>query len=320
MMNVQVMRYLVDRIVQGEMPDEVHQAVQRWQGTAPVHVRSSANHLFRFERQGKAYFLRLAHEQERSYLYIQAELDFVLHCAHTGLRVARPVLSANGTYIETVRLDTAVYHAVVFEGLQGSQYDSDDDLSEATYRAWGQGLARLHQASTSFPNHPIRGIWQETIQTLLKILPSEESKLAEVLQSGLAWLNTLPGEDYGLIHGDFELDNLVWEGEQLQALDFDAATYSWYGVDIAITLQEISMHDTPQTAWFLEGYAAVRSLPDRLRENVSRFWDLLLAVKMGRLLLAYANVYEQDCPKWLAEMRSRHEHWLASKRLLLKWD
>jgi Ser/Thr protein kinase RdoA (MazF antagonist) len=68
----------------------------------------------------------------------------------------------------------------------------------------------------------------------------------------------LPTDDhsYGLIHGDFELDSLIWDGERAQALDFDAAVYAWYAADIAIALQDVwaeaGAKRARRLAWFTE--------------------------------------------------------------------
>lgn len=324
MMNVQIMRHIVDPLVAGETPAVVQRAVERWRGEALVYVRSSANHIFRFTRDGQPYYLRLAHEQERNRPYIQAELDFVRHCADVGLVVARPVLSEAGMYVEEINSPEGRYYGVAFEGLQGTQYESDD-LNETRYRAWGKALADLHLASTTFPAHPVRATWQEEIHALLKTVPQEEKVLIHILESGVAWLDTLSVQDFGLIHGDFELDNLVWAGEQVQILDFDAAAYTWYAVDIAIALQDVYFsRDAAQEDrlnWFFAGYTAVYPLAEAMHKNVCRFLDLLLAVKIARLLHAYTTTYTDIAyPDWLAAMQKRHQNWLMTRRTWLKWD
>ena len=320
MMNVQTMRHLVDRLAMGEMPDEVETAVRRWHGKSLSYVRSSANHIFKFLQDGQIVYLRLAHERERGKAVIEAELDFILHCSAHGLAVARPVLSTSGTYIEEIVSQGELYYAVVFEGLPGAQYEIED-LDESMYRVWGNALGRLHQASRSFPPHPARLTWQDEIQSLLTTLPPEEHTLAQVLESGLIWLKDLPGQEVGFIHGDFELDNLVWDGERVQILDFDAGTYTCYAADIAIALQDLYVDGTidhrQELEWFLNGYADVCPPPSNIRENIFRFLELLLAAKIAGLLRSYATTTDDDLPAWLANMRNRHQSWFRSKRALL---
>ena len=332
MMDLQIMRHIVDEVEQGALPDVAQAAVMRWYGHREArslsYVRSSANHLFRFLYEGHPRFLRLAHEAERRPSAIEAELDFVQHVAGIGLAVARPLESANGRLIENVQGKGQRYWAVVFEGLHGSQLELDQ-LDEAMYRAWGRALALVHCASQTFPVHPARPDWHNELRTVLCTLPAEETELARILASGVEWLDTLALQDtdYGLIHGDFELDNLIWNGGEVQALDFDDASYAWYAVDFAAALEDVWMASDMSRAereqrimWFAEGYAVLRPLPDGLLEAISRLLTLVLALKAARVLRAYATTSDDTCPAWLATMRTRHQQWLAAKRTALIWE
>lgn len=333
MMNVQLMRRIVDDVERGALPEAVAMAAERWSGqqgvSSLVYVRSSANHLFRLQLEGRPHFLRLSHAEEADSAGIAAELDFVRLVADSGLAVALPAPSKSGKLIEEVSCEGQRYYAVVFEGLLGNELDVDD-LDEARFRAWGSALGVVHCASQTFPRRPARPRWIDLARAARDSLPPSENELARIITSGLEWLESLalPEQDYGLIHGDFELDNLIWEGQRVQALDFDDAAYAWYGLDIAVTLHDVwSASDGSDTAgarcderfqWFAEGYRAVRPLPGGLPERMPRLLNLLLAVKMARLLRAYATTNDENCPEWLTQMRTRHESWLAVRRAVLR--
>jgi Ser/Thr protein kinase RdoA (MazF antagonist) len=137
MMNIQIMRYVVDVLQSGATPQVAQTATAHWNGRSLNYVRSSANHIFRFSQDNQPRYLRLAHSTERSHDAIQAELDFVLHAANSGLSVARPIPSANGAFIEVVHEDDQAYFAVVFEALQGTQFEADD-LDQPMLHAWGR--------------------------------------------------------------------------------------------------------------------------------------------------------------------------------------
>lgn len=337
MMDVQRMRRIVDDVEAGPQPYAAKKAAARWlgpdSGVPLVYARSSANHLFRFQLGEQPYFLRLAHDEERQVAAIAAELDFVRHVAGAGLAVAIPIESTtHRLLIEQVRCGGWRYNAVVFEGLRGRELDVDD-LDETRYRAWGRALALVHHASRTFPPHPARPTWRDQTLAAMRALPPEETEVARVITSGLRWLESLDltEQEYGLLHGDFELDNIIWDGNRPQALDFDDATYGWYGLDIAIALQDVweagedgdgasqAERDRRYT-WFAEGYAALRPLPSGLPEALPRLRTLLLAVKMARLLRAYATTTEGEQPAWLSQMRTRHQGWLAARRAQLMWE
>jgi Ser/Thr protein kinase RdoA (MazF antagonist) len=329
MMDVQRMRHMVDEVEQGALPEVVQAAARRWCGPGEVsslrYVRSSANHLFRFLQDGQPRYLRLAHAAERHPSAIAAELDFVHHVAHTGLTVARPMASAHGRLIEDVSGQGQQYWAVVFAGLHGREFECDE-LDEGGYRAWGRALALVHRASQTFPPHPARPDWRDELRAALRTLPAEETAVAQMLASGLRWLDALAlqDQDYGLLHGDFELDNLLWDGEQVQALDFDEAVYAWYLVDFAAALQDVwlagdtrGVTSKERITWFTQGYATLRPLPDGLWEAMPRLLTLVLALKVARLLRAYATTSDGGSPAWLAQMRTAHHQWLQAKRAVL---
>lgn len=332
MMDVQIMRHVVDEVEQGTVPAVAQEAAQRWCGQerkgcadALVYVRSSANHVFRFLQEGKPRFLRLAHETECRRPAIEAELDFIQHVAGAGLPAARPLPSVRGALIEEVIGKGQRYYAVVFAGLPGRHLELDE-LDEVRFRAWGRALALLHNASQKFSPHPARPRWRDEIRDALRTLPPDETSVARVMTLGLAWLDSLApaSREYGLLHGDFELDNLVWDGEQAQVLDFDGASYGWYAVDVAAALQDVWLGESAEreqrVTWFTEGYAALRPLPSGLLQAMPRLLALLQALKIAQVRRAYATTTDEDSPAWLAEMRTRHHHWLSVRRAALVWE
>ena len=141
MIDVQRMRQIVDDVEQGVAPGVAQAAVRGWSAPGAEeaaigslhYVRSSANHIFRFRHEGRLCYLRLAHAAEREPSALAAELDFVRHVAQAGVAVALPIASTKGRLIEEVVSQGQRYWAVVFEGLQGQQFECEE-LDEAGYR------------------------------------------------------------------------------------------------------------------------------------------------------------------------------------------
>jgi len=319
MMGVRTMRHVVDEVHAGRTPEAAAAAAARWNGGSLTWVRSSANHVFRLSRPDQEWYLRLAPASERRRDAIEAELDFVRHCAEAGVAVARPVPSAGGALVEEVLSGSAGCCAVVFEALWGRQVDWDA-LDEPMARAWGRALARLHRASETFPAAG-RPAWADEARAALASVPTNEGGIVAELESGLAWLGTMPTGESGLLHGDFELDNLVWDGARCQACDFDSCVYGPYALDIAIALQDVwegrgAARDRCLD-WFFAGYGEVRPVPDDSRAMLPRLVRLLSVVKVAGLLGAYAGVDRDGAPDWLTAMRARHERWLGSRRAAL---
>jgi Ser/Thr protein kinase RdoA (MazF antagonist) len=327
MMDVQVMRAVVDVLESDALPVAVSKAVTRWDGVDLRYVRSSANHVFRFSRADDICFLRLTPTTERSREAIQAELEFVEHVARDGVLVAHPLTSRSGALIEEIGGVGRRYYAVAFAGLQGQQPEADE-MHEAMYRAWGQTLARIHQASQSSPPHAARPVWREQAQGARDRLPSEEEAIAHALDTGLVWYDTLPAlsDTYGLLHGDCEADNLVWREGQWQVLDFESAAYGPYALDIVVALEDVLVGEDEawvgeRLNWFGAGYDEVRPLPTPLWDTAHRWLTLLTAMKAACLIQSYASTPASDesQPAWLTTMRERHLRWLATKRATLSW-
>lgn len=323
------MRRIVDVVTSGALPGPAQGAARRWHGASLAHVRSSMNHIFRLrlpdERIG---YLRLTPVAYRRPDALAAEMTFIEQVATAGVAVARPIRSVTGAYIETIDDAPQGYHAAVFEALAGRQFTLED-MDEMQFRAWGRTLAHLHQASQALQSPLGRPSWESDVRAARASLPAGESAAASILDATLAWLRAHPahGEEYGLIHGDAELDNIIWDGERPQLLDFDSSVYAPYGLDIAIALQDVwraagDMRDD-RIAWFSAGYSEIRPLPANLREEAPQMQRALVAFKIARLLHAYApgglaSPADTPEPMWLETLRARHRQWLADQHLALR--
>lgn len=80
---------------------------------------------------------------------------------------------------------------------------------------------------------------------------------------------------YGLIHYDFQLDNIFYEenNRAFSVIDFDDAVYSWYAHDIVTALDDFLGDDMMnldhyQVKSFLKGYCSVIPLSN---EDINPF-------------------------------------------------
>jgi len=320
MMNVQRMRRIVDVVQTNAIPHIVQIAAACWQIDGLTYFRSSANHLFRGMIGNNPVFLRLAHEQDRSESAIRAELDLIAYLKTAKIPVVTALQSVNSLFVERVKYENETYFAVAFQQLHGEQFESEA-LTLNMYTALGHTLARLHEATSIISFSIDRPTWYVEIERLLMTLPSSEAQIANVLQTGLRWLNSIPAHDTSLIHGDFELDNLVFDGDMIYVLDFDDSVYAPEIVDIAIALGDVwsdaSMESQESIQLFLKAYGDVRSLPNDLEKNTPFVLNLVSAIKMARLLHAYHDFEKADAPEWALQLHEYHENWLAKKRALL---
>ncbi len=326
MMSVELLRPLVEAMLLGPLPLPVVDAVHRWGGQLDTvtHIRSSSNHLFRFAQADQWRFLRLTPVEKRPKEQIIGELTFIHYLADQGLLVAKPLPSLTNQLIETIEWEEHSYYAVVFTALRGQQWTEPHQLPLAVIHAWGSTLAQFHRASQALAAQVTlcRPSWQDAFLEAREWLPVAEKVAHYELASVYEWLSSLPTNraNYGLIHRDLELDNLLWDGQRFQVLDFDDALYHWYAADIAAALDELWLDPRrmpPQ--WFdhfLQGYAAILGDVEISPEALHQFLRCIRILDFAQVLHAYhATPKGADAP-WLANMRKHSTRWLRARRKL----
>src|SRR3954453_12311802 len=129
----------------------------------------------------------------------------------------------------------------MFEALEGTQFERDE-LDDEGFQAWGAALGQLHATIRRYPGSVsnARSTMQDHLVQARNLLPEDAPVVREELHRLQSSLDTLPVDQdtYGLIHFDFELDNLIWQGRTAQMLDFDDCTRGWYVADIAFALRD----------------------------------------------------------------------------------
>ncbi|WP_026011232.1 phosphotransferase [Paenibacillus sp. OSY-SE] len=145
MMKLSTMKKIVATLNENWQSPLGEKTMERWEHDpgSLYYVRSSANSVFSFTRQGVRRYLRFNDECERIRASIEAEMDVLLYLREQSIRAGQPVKSRNGRYVEEVPTQWGTFHATVFEAVEGNQID-DEQLTEEQFVAWGRGLGRLH--------------------------------------------------------------------------------------------------------------------------------------------------------------------------------
>src|SRR5579883_1693918 len=233
--------------------------------------RASNNFVYIFSNGGKHCFLRFTESTEQTRAAIEAEMALLNFLDSRGMPVATPIASKNGRYVETVETDLGTFHAVVFEQLQGQEREIDE-LNPEQFERWGATLGRLHALMHLYqdPEVSARRTWKDHLSLIRNYVPQDESRVqaeSDYLSSFLAAL-PVTATNYGLIHGDFELDNLRWQDEVIAMFDFDDCSSSWYITDVAFALRDlfetgVSLHN-PSFQAFIRGYSKHNPLDEEL--------------------------------------------------------
>ncbi|GAB7190030.1 phosphotransferase enzyme family protein [Kineococcus sp. NUM-3379] len=279
--------------------------------------RSSAGHVFVLpEREGRprAYLrLRPAERVGAGRVHAVAALTRGLH--GRGVPVAPPLPSRGGNLVETVATDLGVVHVTCVEAAPGEQLDAGG-ISPAQAHAWGAALATVHREAAGVVVELPRALAAElphagdrlpAAVTSLRTDPPAAAAAREVA-AALAALPRDPGR-YGVVHGDFEPDNLAWVGDSPTSFDYDEAALSWYVADVAHAARDLVSRAQPTAEHrerydaLLAGYLSVRPEAARHLATLPLFARAHAAVGLAQLrdLLAAAAPPEPDV---LPELRS----------------
>lgn len=233
-----------------------------------------------------------------------------------GYPTVAPIPSNNGNLIETIcTANHGRYYGVVFEKAKGV-YLSLDGMSDQQLKNWGSSLASMHILSESYPfGAAKRGNWQDALKFVSSVLqrhPCEKSAQHELQQIHLQ-LSKLPAdaEHIGLIHYDFETDNIFYDEEESRfyAIDFDDAMIHWYAMDIASAITDLVEQNDANAQHkiegFLAGYRSIRPLNEswvQLFPLFQRFSDLYV---FARLLRSVEDMDIQRSPEWAIELKDK---------------
>lgn len=270
--------------------------------------RSSASHVFVLpDPRGKRY-LRFVPDAYRSAGAVEPVSVLMHRLAAGGAPVVSPVPTETGSLTATVPTALGTMHAMVVEAAAGHEFDAED-LTDDLAREWGRTLAVVHDGAAGV-DVDLPDAFAELAEIPDRF--AEDPALVKAAALLADRLARLPRDRprFGMVHGDFELDNLAWDAGRATAFDFDEAAQSWYAADIAYALRDLTGPDgEPDPARrhlvhaFLAGYRGMRALDDSDLGNLRLFAGAHAACSAVRIARALDSS-GADEPEWRAELRA----------------
>lgn len=217
------------------------------------------------------------------------------------------------------------YYASVFKCVPGTQL-TNTDFSNNIIFSYGKALGRLHHLSNQHSTNKSKR-WSysdvlDWVEDVLRRFPEDAATLMEVeiLRNYFA---SIPKSEknYGLVHYDFEFDNVFYDEEtkSCNVIDFDDAMYHWYAMDIVQALDSLQ-ENIPSELFhqkkecLMDGYLT--------EYDVSNDLDgLLLACKRFAKVYKYARILRSieekwaNEPDWLTTLRAKLESTLKDLNL-----
>lgn len=315
--------------------DLAREALRHWAYDADTldgylgRFRISANAVYPFAQGGKTCFLRLAPVSEKREQNLLGELEFIRYLNAQGYPAAAPIPADNGADLIRLRTLWGDYFASAFQGAQGKRLD-ETPLSAEILAAYGRGLGRLHALSAAYLPETPKWSCKEALswaeETLARYgAPDGLLKAAATLKGALGRLPQTP-ENYGLVHYDFEYDNVFYDeqAKNCPVIDFEDGMYHWYALDVEQALgaleedaDELGLGDFPAAeAAFLRGYRSERPYTEEMaavRPLMRQFVGLYGCAKLMR---ASAEPVENE-PQWMTELRGKLSGAIARKTELV---
>ena len=275
-------------------------ALARWgvRDCEPEIVKYRENAVFRVAAaDGRDAVLRVHRHGYHSDAALRSELAWLAALHADGIAVPAAIPSAAGEPFEIVQgagvpeprqVDMLTWMpgipiGTLEEGLNPAIVDV-----HAVFAGVGRLCARLHNQTeawtlpTGFTRHawdreglvgpePLWGRFWEAA-----VLGTKERRLIERARASVRDALTAYGRSprrYGLIHADFNLDNMLLDGERVIPLDFDDCGFGWHLFDLATVWTIYHGSDLAEAirAGVVEGYRRERDLPDEELEHLPLF-------------------------------------------------
>lgn len=293
------------------------------------YFRISSNAIYPFRQDGQLQFLRFSPVEEKTYKQLEGEVQLLNHLDASASHIPAIIPSKNGRAIEYLDTPFGCYYAMVFRGIVSHNGCSmeETDLNEEIVYELGCILATIHKKTNTLtqetcfrPSIDDQLLWIK--DTLIQY--GGDSKLVTLTDNLILSIKEYPRHkaSYGLLHYDFELDNLIMDKDtnNIYTIDFDDACYGWYTLDVSIAIDNIyeesnfSDYSLVESA-FLNGYQSVYPLHPLEGDHLKKLVAFQTLYQYTRNLRSTNEKWDNE-PEWMTHLRSKIN--LVQKKLLDK--
>lgn len=276
--------------------------------------RISANAVYPFFCSGELCFLRLAPAEEKDFHDIQGEIEFIQHLRACGYPAMEPIPAKNGTYCLSLDTPWGRYYACAFRRVSGKPME-EVEMNDTVLYEYGAALGRLHSLSQSFTPSVRKSSYREALEVMRREFAAGDvpESVRRELTAVSNLLNSLPRtEDYfGLVHYDFEPDNVFWnvKNHQCSVIDFDDGMYHWFTLDVEQVfdcLTEFFEGDALQKAkeQFLKGYRTQHAFTEEMEMSMPLMRRFINLYSYARLRHCLSEPVSEK-PEWMMRLETR---------------
>lgn len=292
-------------------------AVERynWENDAEaslIVLSENATYMIKEKSSGKKIgVLRVSRPNYHSLEELESEMLWLRQINdYTPLVVANPIKGSDGKRVqEVIPSDGLTYFCIVCEFLPGSEPDDSDKVKIVSeFEKLGETTAYLHRQANiwngtskivrwdwTFENiigeNAIWGKWQD-FEGVTEDVEQYIQKAVKIIQKRLKRYGKTSA-NWGLIHADLRLANILTENDVIKVIDFDDCGFGWHLHDLASSISFIEHKEiVPDliNAW-LRGYKKVLPFTDTDFEEIDTF------ILMRRLqLMAWLASHKESGP------------------------
>lgn len=269
--------------------------------------RISSNAVYPFwQRAGRLCFLRLCPAAEKPLALVESEIAVIRWLRQEGFAAMEPVPMKDGRLCALLDTPWGSYVASCFGQVTGKPLE-DCPLSPGLAEGYGRCLGQLHRLTERCPHGAGRPDHEELLEKIRRRLDEYQAPagVTAAFRQVCAQLEKLPRspEVYGLIHYDFQPDNVFYSDADgsFSVIDFDDMLRCWYGVDLVRAMDELP---EPLREDFLRGYRSVRLFSHEQQTLLPLMRRLVQLEEYTGLLYALSGEVA-DPPEWMVQLRSR---------------
>lgn len=279
------------------------------------YFRISSNAIYPYKHQGEVRYLRFAPASEKSIQTVAAETDFITFLNNEGFNALEAVSTCEGAYVIQAETPQGSYVATSFKRVPGDIL-SDSSITTDMAKQMGTKLGALHVLSCQYkPDQAVRPDFEERLDWMALVLTQTGAPIITYneLESLRNALLHIPrnASNYGLIHYDFEPDNLFYDkaNDAIHVIDFDDCMVHFYAQDLERALHAIksetdeSEHEVLELA-FIEAYRGQMVLDEAIwqqRQVFERFGQLYQYCRMRYAL----HEPPMTQPDWMKDLSMR---------------
>lgn len=280
------------------------------------NFRISSNAIYPFEINGKAHFLRLSPDSTKEVGFIEDEISFTNYLRTHGFDAVNFIASRNGKLVESCETPWGLYNASVMEGVLGQELE-ELEMDASIAFEFGSALGKLHKLSSTYeimPSNRMHCIEALTWCENYLIDFPEHKEIIDAIELLKPVLKALPKvrTQYGLIHYDFDLDNVFLDREtrKMHVIDFDDCMMSWYDMDVVLSLDKLG--NAHQDS-FIKGYNSHYQHSSDFERLTPIFRQFTLIYSYTRIVRSIEEKWENE-PAWMINLRSKFASYLIKTK------